>query len=272
VGVGLRVFVGQFRDDPEDLEDEARVALSEGVRRMRAELDLSVAELRGFADAMRQVVADFTDQTARATVTALEAASGRFADATEGLADRLSASASGFDAKLGGFDSALAASVAALEALSTRLAAGARAVGDFVAASDRLNLAGQTMGAAADKMRSAASSAGEASQLVAQLDRAANSAMKATVDFSTRLSQVGAEAERRENRSVAAIHQAGADAAGLAAEEARARLAQIETAAARVVESLKTLDREFSGSSATINTVRRELAELAAWIIERLKP
>src|SRR5471030_2832783 len=88
VGVGLRVFVGQFREDPEDLEYEAKVALSESVHHMRTQLDLSVAELRGFADGIKQVVSDFTDKTTQSTAEALDTAVGRFGAAADAMGQR----------------------------------------------------------------------------------------------------------------------------------------------------------------------------------------
>jgi archaellum component FlaC len=66
------------------------------------------------------------------------------------------------------------------------------------------------------------------------------------------------------------IHLAASQAADLAGSQAQARLAAVEGAAQRVIDTLGRLDSEFAGSGDTVQRVRRELAELAAWIIERL--
>ena len=298
VGVGLRVFVGQFREDPEDIEYEAKAALSDSVRHMRAELDLSVAELRGFADGMKQVVADFTDKTTRSTAEGLDAAVARFGEAADAMGGRFAQTAETFGRRVETFDASLERVVVALEGLMERLGAvrvdadmveqglrpalgaleaaargfaaaidseratfdaGAKAVAGFVETSGRLAASGQVLAAAADHLRTAASSAGEASQIVAQLDRAAGVALQSTLTFGARLSEIAASLDGKSARSAEA-----------AAAEARERLATVEAAARRVAETLERLNAEFSGSGDTIQKVRRELTELAGWIIERL--
>jgi len=309
VGVGLRVFVGQFREDPEDLEYEAKAALSESVHHMRTQLDLSVAELRGFADGMKQVVSDFTDKTTSATAEALDTAVGRFGAAADAMGQRFQTTAETFERRVEAFDASLERVVTALEGLMDRLGAvradadmveqgmrpaldalevaakrfaaaidseratfdeGATAVGQFAQTSALLSVSGQTLANAADKLKIAASSAGEASQFVAQLDRAAGAAMQSTVTFAARLSEIAAGAEKQNTQAVANIHSAATQAADNAATQAQARLAAVEEAAARVIQTLGRLDREFAGSSDTVQQVRRELTELAGWIIERL--
>ena len=298
VGVGLRVFVGQFREDPEDIEYEAKSALSDSVRHMRAQLDLSVAELRGFADGMKQVVSDFTDKTTQSTAEALDAAVARFGSAAGVMGQRFALTAETFGQRVETFDASLERVVTALEGLMERLGAvrvdadmvekglhpalgaletaargfaaaidseratfdkGARAVAEFVETSGRLAASGQTLANAADKLRGAASSAGEASQLVAQLDRAAGVALQSTLTFGARLSEIAANLESQSARTGQAL-----------AAEARERLASVEAAARRVTETLARLNAEFSGSGDTVARVRRELTELAGWIIERL--
>ncbi|MGI8839552.1 MAG: hypothetical protein ACR2F8_02005 [Caulobacteraceae bacterium] len=298
VGVGLRVFVGQFREDPEDIEYEAKAALSDSVRHMRAELDLSVAQLRGFADGMKQVVADFTDKATQSTAQALDGAVARFGSAADAMGQRFGETADTFARRVEAFDASLERVVVALEGLMERLAAvrvdadmveqglrpalsaleaaargfagaidseratfdaGAKAVAAFVETSGRLAAAGQVLASAADRLRTAASSAGEASQVVAQLDRAAGVAMQSTLAFGARLSEIAAGLENR-----------NAKAAEAAAAEARERLASVEAAAGRVTETLGRLDAEFAGSGDTVQRVRRELTELVGWIIARL--
>jgi hypothetical protein len=309
VGVGLRVFVSQFREDPEDLEYEAKAALSESVHHMRTQLDLSVAELRGFADGMKQVVSDFTDKTTQSTAEALDTAVGRFGAAADAMGQRFQKTADTFEARVEAFDGSLEKVVTALEGLMERLGAvradadmversmrpalealevaaksfaaaidseratfdkAAAAVGEFVQTSSLLSASGQTLANAADKLRTAASSAGEASQFVAQLDRAAGAAMQSTVTFAARLSEIASGAEKQNTQAVANIHLAASQAADSAGAQAQARLAAVEEAATRVIQTLGRLDSEFAGSGDTVQRVRRELTELAGWIIERL--
>jgi hypothetical protein len=309
VGVGLRVFVGQFREDPEDLEYEAKVALSESVHHMRTQLDLSVAELRGFADGMKQVVSDFTEKTTQSTADALDTAVTSFGASADAMGQRFQKTAESFETRVEAFDGALEKVVTALEGLMERLGAvradadmveqsmrpalaalevaaksfaaaidseratfdaGAKAVGEFVETSARLSASGQTLADAADKLRTAAGSAGEASQLVAQLDRAAGAAMQSTITFAARLSEIASGAEKQNAQAVTNIHLAASQAADMAGAQAQARLAAVEEAAHRVIDTLGRLDTEFTGSGDTVQRVRRELTELAGWIIERL--
>ena len=166
VGVGLRVLVGQFREDPEELEFEAREALAQSVHRMRTELDLSVAELRGFADGMRQVVAEFTDKTARATGEALEGAVTRFGSAADAMGARFTGAAETFVGRVEAFDTSLERVVGALEILMERLGA-VRADADMVErgmrpALDALEAAATRFAAAIDREQAAFDQGGKA--------------------------------------------------------------------------------------------------------------
>lgn len=310
VGLGLRVFVGQFREDPEDLEYEAKAALSESVHRMRRELDLSVAELRSFADGMRQVVGEFTARANKSTVEALEQAVGQFESAAASMGKRFETSAETFSERVQSFDASLERVVSAVEGLMDRIGAvradadvlerglapalqaveqavaafaqsvvqeqakfeaGTAAVGRFNEAATGLTEAGSAVASAAQDLRTAGSALSEVSGLVSGLSEAAGSAARSTEAFSGRLEEIATRADARHVQSVEAIQQS-ADAAGSAATaEAAERLRALETAAQSAVQALTTLDKEFAGSGETIARVRRELTELAGWIIARLE-
>ena len=94
--------------------------------------------------------------------------------------------------------------------------------------------------------------------------------MQSTITFAARLSDIASNAERQNTAAIVGIHQAGSQAAQAASAESQARLASVDAAARRVVESLERLESEFSGSGETVRRVRQELTELAGWIIARL--
>lgn len=309
VGLALRVFVGQFREDPEDLEYEARAALSESVHRMRAELDTSVVELRGFADGMRQVVGEFMDGANKTTTQALERSVGQFERSAVSIGDRFDESARIFADRVQSFDATLEKVVVALEALMVRIGA-VRADADFLERGMRpaLDLLERSVGAftqaigreqenfeagaqaletfhrgmghlvgssvglttVSRQLAAATASLGGAAELVGKLDAAASSAAMSTAAFASRLAEIATRAQERDARSIEAIHKSAEQAASRAAAQAEERLKSLENAAARVVQTLDRLDAEFAGSGDAVKRVRRELTELAGWMIERL--
>lgn len=310
VGLGLRVFVAQFREDPEDVEQEARVALSETVRRMRQELDLSVAELRSFADGMRQVVGEFTERANTSTVEALEGAVAQFERSASAMGERFATSSDQFGARISAFDGSLERVVSSLEGLMDRIGAvradadvlerglrpaldaveravggfaesvsreqskfeaGAEGLGKVGAAAQGLGEAGVAVSAAAAELQSAGGKLGDVARLVHQLEAAASAASDASQRFDERLRAVADNADARNAESLATLHQAASDAANAAQSEAQARLVALESTARRVIESLNGLEKEFAGSGDAVIKVRRELAELAGWIIARLE-
>ena len=63
VGIGCRVLLGQFREDPLDVEQEVRVELAEAASRFKSALDNSINELETFRHANQQSVEEgFTRQ------------------------------------------------------------------------------------------------------------------------------------------------------------------------------------------------------------------
>lgn len=309
-GLAGRVLVGQFREDPEDAEEEARLALSQTVRRMRQELDLSVAELKSFADAMRQVVGEFTQRANTSTVEALEQAVGQFERSAGAMGEKFEASAEQFSTRVNSFDSSLERVVSAVEGLMDRIgavkadadvierglrpaletvertvAAFAASVGQeqakfesaagalerFSEAATGLTEAGSAAASTAQDLRTAGAALSDVARLVEQLNDASSAAAATTADFSQRLTEIAAQTDERNAQSVAELHRVAGEAAAAAGAEAEQRLAALDAAARRVIETLGTLDREFEGSGQAVQQVRRELAELAGWIITRLE-
>jgi biopolymer transport protein ExbB/TolQ len=309
VGLAMRVFVGQFREDPEDFEHEARAALSESVHRMRAELDTSVVELRGFADGMRQVVGEFMDGANKTTAQALERSIVQFERSAVSVGERFDQSAQVFADRVQSFDASLEKVVTALEALMVRIGAVRadadllergmrpaldvleRSVGDFAKAIAREqqnfeagaeafdtfhrgmgHLVGSSVGltTVSRQLSAATASLGGATDLISRLDAAATSAARSTATFAARLAEIATRIEERDARAIETVHRSAEAAAQRAATEAESRLKSLETAAGRVVQTLDRLDAEFADSGDTVRRVRRELTELAGWIIERL--
>jgi hypothetical protein len=305
VGLALRVFISQFREDPDDLEYEAKVALAETVRKLRGDLDQSVAEMQGFADGVRQALQEVTDATSKTTTESLSSAVSRFQGAADDMGKRFEATARKFEDRTSNFENALSTVVGAVELLSTRIssvradpeliAEGLRPafaelqtrVGEFSGTLDaeqkRLSKALTTFGKLSEALQqleqsseaiasssghldAAAAKMGQGAGSLDELERAAKSAASAASDYSEKIAGIASGQALQGQKvieAVASYERSLADRTG-------SSLSTIDQSAKQVQATLAELKREFSGSSEAVQQVRRELAELAGWIITRL--
>jgi phage shock protein A len=305
VGLGLRVAIGQFREDPDDLEYEAKEALTATVREMRARLEQSIAELQRFCDGARQALGETLD-TARATTNeAMTAGVARFDAALVQSAKSLTENAAGFNKRVSTLSASTDRAVRSFEAIVDRvdsiavdpdmITAGLNPAFDVfrssvgLLASDlegerarikrsvdalarlgesatQLDNSSAAFAGASAHLREGAESLGRGAGVTAELEAAIVAAAKSTNDFTKALGSAAAEVGGQAGRSMTAINEATGDLT----RRSSAALVEVEAAAARVKETMQGLKQEFAGSSATVEHVRRELTELASWIIERL--
>jgi hypothetical protein len=123
LGVALRVFLHQMRDDPVDTEREARQTLADAASRLRSELDVSVREMNGFVRQMRQSVDEALHGVTVAVGKRLEDAGSKVADAAEAAGDEIRGALSNYADHSKALNSALGRHVQATEKLSARIEA-----------------------------------------------------------------------------------------------------------------------------------------------------
>ena len=88
-GLALRVFFNQMREDPAEIEREARLGLGEAVSRLKAELDTSVIELNSFRRAMAQSLTEGMAEISDKSNTVLETHAARLTGLVEQVAEKL---------------------------------------------------------------------------------------------------------------------------------------------------------------------------------------
>ncbi len=305
VGLGLRVFISQFREDPDDLEYEAKAALSETVRKLRGELDQSVAEMQSFAIGTRQAMQEVSEAANKSTLETLAHAVGRFESAADDMGKRFEASATAFESRTGAFDVSLDKVAGAVEALTERISAVRadaslvedrlqpvfdalqRSLGEFAETFEveqarvkkslaSLARAGESLQSfdessasiarSSEQLSQAAVSLGSGADMAARLDEATRSASTAAASFGAALDAAAADQAIRGREVIDEL----ARSTEQLREHALASLARVDGASQQVAASLAGVNSEFSQSSEAVQRVRRELAELAGWIIERL--
>ena len=82
VGVVLRVVLHQMREDPLELEREARSELTEAVSRLRAEIDQAVREFNHFNRTLQQSAQEAIEAQGQIALEALDKSTKQYADVT----------------------------------------------------------------------------------------------------------------------------------------------------------------------------------------------
>lgn len=305
VGLGLRVFLSQFREDPDDIEYEAKTALAESVRGLRGELDRSLAEMQSFAVGAKQALQEVSEATNKSTLETLATTVGRFESAADDMTRKFDATGATFQSRASSFDSSLDRLATVVEALSDRIGS-VRADSDLfqqglqpvfdglnesvvrfsrtfeaeqqhlatgLSALSRLgdSLAGldESTGAIASsskRLSEAASSIQQGASSFERLDEASKSAADAAHSFGLQLQSIAKDQAAHGREALDDL----ARTSQLITERTTASLSTVDQSAQEVARSLRKLNAEFSGSDEAIVRVRRELAELAGWIITRL--
>lgn len=305
VGLGLRVFLSQFREDPDDLEYEAKTALAESVRSLRGELDRSLAEMQSFAVGAKQALQEVTEATNKSTLDTLSTTVSRFESAADDMGRKFEATATSFEERAGAFDGSLQKVALVVEALSERIgsvradsdtlerglepifealkysvveftntfsseqAKLSKGLASLSRLSDSLADFDQSAGAIAQssvKLSEAASAIGEGAESFARLDQASRSAADSALAYGRSFEGIAAEQVRQGRDAMDALAQASQ----LLTDRTAASLGAVDDSARQIAVSLSTLNTEFSGSGEAVQKVRGELAELAGWIIARL--
>jgi hypothetical protein len=288
VGLMLRVFISQFRDDPDYLEQEARTALNETVRRIRGQLDEALSEMKSFSVGVSQVLNEVGETARTSTASSLDTAVARFLGAVDKMAGQLEASTSGFVARTDAFDAGVTKMVGALEGLTTRvdgIKADASLVEEAVRPAFQALEAATTDFATAigqqrtkfDRTFKAISKVAESSEALGNTGEALKGAaeeLKRGVDAM----RLGFDAlEHYKVNAAAAVQNTDQFIASLAAaakklddgaDEAARRVLSVAQESA---DHFRTMRNDLEASHNNVERVRRELAELAGWIIAKLE-
>lgn len=122
-GLLLRVLFAQMRVDPVEIEREARVALTEAVARLRAELDNGVVELQSFRRAAQQSFADLTNELVEQQSSLLTRQGEAIAASVKGAAEQIDRMAGALGQAGQSLDQNLQPLATGVERLTSRVAA-----------------------------------------------------------------------------------------------------------------------------------------------------
>ncbi|MDQ0390647.1 hypothetical protein [Labrys monachus] len=147
-GIALRVLFSQMRQDPHDIEQTARLELSEAARRVRRELDAAVIDLANFRRASQQMLVDgLTDVRGGMAATAtrmMEDFAGLTAKAAEPLEATSRVSSDTLAALAKSAEESVQASARRLAAETDHLAEGTRHISESLETTSRQLAAVQT--------------------------------------------------------------------------------------------------------------------------------
>jgi len=297
--------LSQFREDPDDLEYEAKTALAESVRGLRGELDRSLAEMQSFAVGAKQALQEVSEATNKSTHETLALTVSRFESAADEMARKFEATGQRFEGQAGAFDTSLERVASVVEQLSERIGSvradsdlfqkGLQPVFDALSSSvvrftetfdgererltdglsaltklsvalEKFDESSGAISSSSQRLSEAASALEVGAGSLDRLDHASRSAADAALAFSDQVSSLAQEQARQGREALDEL----ARASEAIAERAERSLGTLDESALNVARSLKLLNEEFSGSGEAVTRVRRELAELAGWIIARL--
>jgi len=121
VGVALRVILSQMRQDPVEVEREARTALSDAVSRLKGQLDNSVVDLNSFRRSTQQSLQEGMDEMAEKVNALLAEHARKLEETTGGLAKDLKETLSAFSEEATSLNKAVNKTVTAVARLADRV-------------------------------------------------------------------------------------------------------------------------------------------------------
>ena len=123
IGLALRVMFTQMRQDPIDIEREARAELAQAAQRLRASLDQSVVEMNSFSRSTQQSIADGLEELDSKVATVLERSLRRYDEATGDWVERIERTITTFSTNAEHINRTTKQTISACEALSERIEA-----------------------------------------------------------------------------------------------------------------------------------------------------
>jgi methyl-accepting chemotaxis protein len=122
-GLVLRVAFNQMRQDPVEIEREARLELAEAAQRLRSELDQSVLEMNSFRRSTQQSIADGLIESNAKIGEVLEKNLARYDEITVQSAERIDRTLAAFAENAQRLNGLTEKTAAAIEALTIRIEA-----------------------------------------------------------------------------------------------------------------------------------------------------
>ncbi len=123
IGLALRVAFNQMRQDPVEIEREARLELAAAAQRLRSELDQSVVEMNVFRRATQQSIADGLEELNAKVGELLEKNLARYDEVTSGSVERIDRTLAAFAENAQHLNGVAEKTAAAIEALTARIEA-----------------------------------------------------------------------------------------------------------------------------------------------------
>lgn len=123
IGLALRVAFNQMRQDPVEIEREARLELAAAAQRLRSELDQSVVEMNVFRRATQQSIADGLEELNSKVSELLEKNLARYDQITRGSAERIDQTLAAFAEKAQRLNDVANKTAGAIETLTARIEA-----------------------------------------------------------------------------------------------------------------------------------------------------
>src|SRR5690606_24381734 len=117
IGLALRVTFNQMRQDPVEIEREARLELAAAAQRLRSELDQSVVDMNVFRRATQQSIADSLEEFNTKVGELLEKNLARYDEVTRGSAERIDQTLAAFATNAQHLNEVAEKTAAAIEAL-----------------------------------------------------------------------------------------------------------------------------------------------------------
>lgn len=120
-GVAARVILSQMRQDPVEIEREARMALSDAVSRLKGQLDNSVVDLNSFRRSTQQSLQEGMDEMAAKVNALLTEHAKKLEETTDSLAADLKKILGDFSGEAASLNKAVGKTVAAVGRLADRV-------------------------------------------------------------------------------------------------------------------------------------------------------
>jgi len=121
LGLTLRVLFSQMREDPVEIEQEARMDLSTAVAELKSELDISVIELNSFRRATVQSIAEGVEEIGNKANSVLENSVSSYAEVTTDAIEKINKTFTEFSKNSSKLNKGVERTVGALENLFQRV-------------------------------------------------------------------------------------------------------------------------------------------------------
>jgi methyl-accepting chemotaxis protein len=292
VGLVLRVFFNQSRVDLYEMEETARLELTEAAARLKSELSQIALEFKDFAFGLQQSVSEIRDEakdsinaSAQKSVEVVETLANRVSEKLGKQADELEASVSDFAKKTGSVTRSLERHNTSIDKISEGHELVLADVGRLASATEIMVTNSKAIMEQTEGARQTQGLANELLGSTAQVSTQIRDAVTATLEtirkfegeFAARLKELEDGPKQATDKVLAAIA-----AAANSVEDAMRRLTSaqeqavgtVDTATSGLLTTVRShnseLERELSRSREYVQQVHRELVEMTTTLNDKL--